>query len=280
MKKKIFKYKKKIIISLVFVLIIFVLIINIDRLLPLSFKSYSSAIDLAKSYQKSRYCHESCWQKRYEDVEIIVLAAKKNKYQGMDKLMEYLGSNVVDDDFKNFIVSYLLSQDERVDKEYFKDYIANNLNNNNLNYMLKTKIIKHAGFDNKHYDLNLEKVILDNSISITQRKSALRALWSSFKSDNIYFFKDVLKAQDMPVQLKIEAIKALSNLDDKSNYLLASDLDIYENLLQEKDVNLEKSILFLLSDYQKKYPDIVSKIIESHNFANSNYLLANNILNS
>jgi hypothetical protein len=39
-------------------------------------------------------------------------------------------------------------------------------------------------------------------------------------------------------------------------------------------------VLFLLSDYKEKYASGVNMIIENHSFANSNYLLANNILNS
>ncbi|MFP4514875.1 MAG: hypothetical protein ACLFNO_02610 [Parcubacteria group bacterium] len=280
MLKQILKQKKKIIYLLVLIIFSLLIIFNLNRLLPLSFKSYSSAIDLAKSYRENKYCHELCWQARYQDMETIVLAAEQDKYQGLDKLMEYLSANKVSDNFKTFIVSYLFSQGEMIDKEYFQDYINKNLDNNNLNHMLKTKIIKHAGFDDNQYDLKLENIIKDNSLALIQRKSALRALWSSFKSENVELYKDILKDSKLRPELKIEAIKAMSNIENKEKHFLSSDLDIYEDLLKVKNVSLEKSVLFILADYKEKYSLKVNEIIENHNFANSNYLLANNILNS
>lgn len=280
MMKKILKQKKKVIYIVVIVIIFLVLAFNINKLLPLSFKSYSSAIDLANSFEQDKYCHDACWQKRYKYMEIIVLATEKDKYQGLDKLMEYISGNVMDDDFKSFVVSYLFTKGDEIDKGYFQDYIANNLDNNNLNHMLKTQIIKHAGFDDTKYDLKLETIIKDNSVALTQRKSALRALWSSFRSENVDLYKDILKDSQIGPELKIEAIKALSNVENKEKYFLVSDLEIYKDLLREKNVNLEKSLLFILSDYKEKYADSVNEIIENHSFANSNYLLANNILNS
>lgn len=280
MLKKILKQKKKIIYIIVIVIVFLLLVFNINKLLPLSFKSYSSAIDLANSFQQDKYCHDVCWQKRYKYMEIIVLAAEKDKYQGLDKLMDYVSGNAMSEDFKSFVISYLLNKGDDIDKGYFQDYIAKNLDNNNLNHMLKTKIIKHAGFDDTSYDLKLESIVKDSTVTLTQRKSALRALWSSFKSENVDLFKDILNNPDSLPELKIEAIKAMSNIDNKDKYFLVSDLAIYEDLLREKNVDLEKSLLFILSDYKEKYPNRVNEIIENHNFANSNYLLANNILNS
>jgi hypothetical protein len=213
-------------------------------------------------------------------MKTIVLATEKDKYQGLDKLMGYISGNVLGDDFKRFVISYLFRQDSEIDKAYFQDYINNNLDNNNLNHMLKTKIIKHAGFDDTKYDLKLESIIKDNTVALTQRKSALRALWSSFRSENVDLFKDILKDSEIGPELKIEAIKALSNVENKEKYFLVSDLEIYKDLLRKKNVDLEKSVLFLLSDYKEKYASGVNMIIENHSFANSNYLLANNILNS
>jgi capsule polysaccharide modification protein KpsS len=69
-------------------------------------------------------------------------------------------------------------------------------------------------------------------------------------------------------------------VENKEKYFLVSDLEIYKDLLRKKNVDLEKSVLFLLSDYKEKYASGVNMIIENHSFANSNYLLANNILNS
>ena len=280
MLKKILKQKKKIIYIALIIIIFLFLVFNINKLLPLSFKSYSSAIDLANSYRQNKYCHETCWQKRYQDMKTIVLATEKDKYQGLDKLMGYISGNVLGDDFKRFVISYLFRQDSEIDKAYFQDYINNNLDNNNLNHMLKTKIIKHAGFDDTKYDLKLESIIKENTVALTQRKSALRALWSSFRSENVDLFKDILKDSEIGPELKIEAIKALSNVENKEKYFLVSDLEIYKDLLRKKNVDLEKSVLFLLSDYKEKYASGVNMIIENHSFANSNYLLANNILNS
>ncbi|MCF7795370.1 hypothetical protein K9M50_03360 [Patescibacteria group bacterium] len=280
MLKKILKSKKRIIYFFLIIIIFFILIFNINKILPLSFKSYSSAIDLANSFKQDKYCHNLCWQKRYENMEMIILATEKDKYQGLDKLMEYISGNVMTDDFKNFALSYLFSKGKNIDKEYFQDYITRNLDNNNLNHMLKTKIIKHAGFDDFKYDLKLENIVKDSSLALTQRKTALRALWSSFNSNNVKLYKNILKDSDIALELKIEAIKAMSNIDNKEKYLLASDLEIYEDLLRERNLKLEKSILFLLSDYKEENAEAVNEIIENHNFANSNYLLANNILNS
>lgn len=280
MLKKILKQKKKLIYIIVIVIIFLLLAFNINKLVPLSFKSYSSAIDLANSFQQDKYCHDTCWQKRYEYMDTIVLATEKDKYQGLDKLMDYISGNAMKADFKSFVISYLFAKGDDIDKGYFQDYIASNLDNNNINYMLKTKIIKHAGFDDTSYNLKLENIVKDGSLALTQRKSALRALWSSFKSENVDLYKDILNDSDTLPELKIEAIKALSNVENKEKYFLVSDLDIYEDLLREKNVNLEKSLLFILSDYKEKYADRVNEIIENHNFANSNYLLANNILNS
>jgi hypothetical protein len=90
-------------------------------------------------------------------------------------------------------------------------------------------------------------------VALTQRKSALRALWSSFRSENVDLFKDILKDSEIGPELKIEAIKALSNVENKEKYFLVSDLEIYKDLLRKKNVDLEKSVLFLLSDYKEKY---------------------------
>jgi hypothetical protein len=278
--KKALKQKKKIIYLLIIIIIFLFLVFNFNRLLPLSFKSYSSAVDLANSYKNEKYCHNACMYKRYQYMETIVSAARENKYQGLDKLMEYVSGKAVGDDFKYFVFSYLFREDSEIDKQYFKDYLSKNIDNNNLNYMLKTKIIKHAGFDDTKYSLKLETIIKDNNLAITQRKSALRALWSSFRSENVNLYKEILKDANTPVELKTEAIKAMSNVTEKERYFIASDLDIYQHLLTEKNVKLEKSLLFLLSDYKEKYAQRVNEIIENHNFANSNYLLANNILNS
>jgi hypothetical protein len=280
MLKKILKEKKKLIYIVVIVITFLFLVFNINRLLPLSFKSYSSAIDIANSFEQNIYCHDHCWQERYEDMEIIILATEKDKYQGLDKLMEYISGNVMSDDFKSFTLSYLFKKGADIDKAYFQNYIASNLDNNNLNHMLKTKIIKHAGFNEIKYDLKLESIIKDSAVTLTQRKSALRALWSSFKSKNVSLFKDILKDPNIGSELKIEAIKAMSNLENKEKYFLVSDLEIFETLLEKKDVKLEKSILFILSDYMQKYDNEVKEILENHSFANSNYLLANSILNS
>jgi hypothetical protein len=280
MLRKTLKQKKKLIYIIVIVIIFLLLVFNMNKLLPLSFKSYSSAIDLANSFQQDKYCHDACWQKRYEYMETIILATKKDKYQGLDKLMDYVSGDAMSDDFKNFVISYLFNKGDDINKDYFKDYIASNLDNNNINHMLKTKIIKHTGFNDTSYNLRLENIIKDNTVAITPRKSALRALWSSFKSENVSLYKEILNDSNFPVELKIEAIKALSNIENKEQYFLVSDLEIYENLLRAKNVKLEKSLLFILSDYKEKYPDRVNEIIENHSFANSNYLLANNILNS
>jgi len=277
--KKISKSRKKIIYIILLFLLFVVLIFNINKLLPLSFKSYSSAMDLAESYNKHKYCHEKCWEERYEDMKIIILAANKDKYQGLDKLMSYVAGNTMNDDFKSFIISYLL-KDDYINRSYFNDYMTDNINNNNINHMLKTKIIKYAGFDEIKYSLNLETTIKDKSLSLVQRKTALRALWFSFKSEKVELFKDILKDPQIGSELKIEAIKALSNIEEKDKYFVVSDLEIYRDLLKKKDVKLEKSVLFLLHDYKKKYVLEVETIIENHSFANSNYLLANNLLNS
>ncbi len=280
MLKKVLKKRKKLIYIVLIIIIFLFIVFNINKLVPLSFKSYSSAIDLANSFQQDKYCRDTCWQQRYKYMENIVLATEKDKYQGLDKLMDYISGNAMGEDFKSFIISYLFSKGDDIDKGYFQDYIASNLDNNNINHMLKTKIIKHAGFDDTSYDLRLESIIKDSTVALTQRKSALRALWSSFKSENVDLFKDILNNPDSLFELKIEAIKALSNVDNKEKYFLVSDLEIYKDLLREKNVKLEKLLLFILSDYKEKYPNRVNEIIENHNFANSNYLLANNILNS
>jgi|GEM_PF-3520420 hypothetical protein len=280
MLKKVFQSKRKIVYLALLIIILILIVSNIDRILPISFKSYSSAVDLASSFKEDRYCHEMCWQERYEDMEMIILAVRRDKYQGLDKLMEYISGNTMGDDFKSFIISYLFTQEEEINKEYFQDYIASNLDNNNLNHMLKTKIIKHAGFDDTKYDLKLETIIKDKTISLTQRKSALRALWSSFRSENVDLYKNILKDTHIGPELKIEAIKAMSNIENKEAHFLLSDLEIYKDLLSKKNVNLEKSVLFILSDYKEIYTSSVNELIESHDFANSNYLLANKILNS
>jgi len=281
LKITVIKEKKKIIYIIISIILFFILLFNINRLLPLSFKSYSRAVDLANSWKSDNYCHEFCLKERFESLELISEAAEKGNYQGLDKLFEYVAEGIIGDEFNNFVILYFLENGHYIDKEYFQDYIAKNINNNNINYMLKTKIIKQAGFERDlQYDLRLKDIIRDNDVSLTQRKAALRALWSTFSSENADVFKSILKDPQSETELKIEAIKALSNIDNKDKYLISSDLNIYHNLLKKKNLKLEESIIFILHDYKQRFAKKVNKIVENHNFANSNYLLANNLLNN
>lgn len=144
--------------------------------------------------------------------------------------------------------------------------------------MLKLEAYKLLPSNLNNAQAPLLEIVNNKNLSVTQRKVALRSLYSSFSNDYLAeTYKEILR-QDTELEILKEAIKGLSNIKEKDRYFLVSDLDIFVRLLDFHDLGLEQSLLFLLNSYSNFYSLEVKEWLKMYSFNNQNQILVNSLL--
>jgi hypothetical protein len=279
-KKKKYKNKKifKIIISLGLLILVFIFIwfhLDLWRFTFLKKKIAAreieyvldnSFLDRGKNFRSLDYYLK------------IFLSSKDDDFIN-EKIIYLLKKNNVDSSLKIYIIKYLSNNNYLEDNIKLKNSLEELSKSNLSDYYLKIFLLKN--FTDLNNDKNmveyLKSVSLNKDLSITQRKVALRSLWTVFNSvDLVSFYKQILSF-NKEKELQKEALKALSSLDKKENILKIEDLNMYNGFLNNNDHELEKITLFLLANYYYLYPKETKNWFINKDVSPANKFLANEL---
>ncbi|NCD01104.1 hypothetical protein EOL94_03375 [bacterium] len=216
---------------------------------------------------------------RYLDYYLnIFLSSKDNDFKNK-KIIYILNRDDINSSVKIYIIKYLKNFGYLDSNLELNKYLSKLGESNLKDYYLKIFLLKN--FSDLNEDKNmieyLKNIFLDNSLSVTQRKAALRSLWTTFNSGNLSFFYKQIIQFNNEKELKKEALKALSSLSKEDNVLLVSDLDMYKEFLNSDDYDLEKICLFLLSNYYFLYPKETKEWLFDKKISSINNFLANEL---
>ncbi len=256
MKKiKFSKLKLFIIIISIFLLGLSVSLVAFDfwRYTPLSTSISISKLD--KLSKNSISCRQDC---NYLINYFLKIICDRNSIsqKNVTKIIKILNSPPPDTPFKlaliNFLKSnYCLQKHQNLSLALKQTNISNYLNyidKSSINISEKNSMIE-----------NLKKIIEDKDLPLTQRKVAFRSLWTVFNNINLFdFYLKIINSTESDTII-LEAIKGISNIDDKAKVFKLSDLNLYREPLSRKNTELEKAILFLVREYSEIYgPEVKS----------------------
>lgn len=107
--------------------------------------------------------------------------------------------------------------------------------------------------------INLSSQVLNNDLSLEQRKLALESLiaWPNRSSLDLCFY---LLNNQVDLVLKVEALKLLSSWPARLNFLTEGDIEQLADIVLAKSCPLEigPRLVWLLSDYYPFFPEIIT----------------------
>lgn len=272
--KKIKLSKRKILIIVSICLIIFsffVLIFDLWRYSPFSTKIAVNKI--SKLSETSPSCREDCnYFLNY--FSKIICQRKKISLKNSEKIVQILYKTQDNQSFQLALINslennYCMQRHPNLAlaiSEAGKSGHLNWIDKKNLSLAEKNNMI-----------ISLQKIIEDDNLPLTQRKVAFRSLWTVFGDQNLFsFYKEIISSETSDLLL-LEAIKAISNLDNKSENFKLSDLNLYREVLARKHEELEKLTLFLLRDYYEFYGLEVKNWLSKQNISPANSRLLNEL---
>lgn len=270
-KKNFFYYFKKYrLYLLIFSILSFFLVVFL-LLRPVIFKSWLDyplelKAEIAYDYYLESFnqpCFSACLNERLKLSKIVVKAWENDKNYWDKKITDSikLSNNL---EKKKALVDLSLNI-------YSQNYILADLRNIisdiNYSYQIRHYIVKnyHLSFqsDNDLY-LNLLAQVIDTSLSLEKRRSALLAVYPWPSRDSLNFCLHILDSHKEE-KLKKTALELINSWNKEAVTFKEEDIEFLSNLVLS--VNLSKSlsveIVWLISEYYYQFPSLVESSLLS-----------------
>ncbi len=244
--------KQKIIIG-----IIAVVLLSAAYFSFLMLRISSSEIALAelnKSFEKEKNCHEKCNLWRQDRENVIIHSLKENEKRIASAMLNYWKNKEISQEFKQEIVKLnYLAYGKNNPPQYLKDY----LNKNDSQPELIKEIISIFSpdlpeSDKLGFDLSDKYSVASSSVE----KVAILKTMAALNNDSaIEGYFSLLNSESDPI-IKLQLIKNISSIKDKTNYFNLAQLEMIRNLILDKNTSLivRQNLVLLLGDYYLVFP--------------------------
>lgn len=252
------RYKRWLVVALVFSLVVFGLLYGIffGRLwlkFPEKFKVNIALNRLGVSSYQYPVCHETCFYERQLYEQVIAGGLKdKSISDRVRTLILAEDNNLI---FRLELINALSLQNNPELPDYLQEYLRSGVENK-----IKDKIRELFGVD-KFSVSELENRFV-NSSSTEDRLVILNSLQKKSDSALAGFYLDLIVG-DPDLKIKSAALAALSNLLPSENYVDKAFLQKIKNLIFNPNTNkyLRKEIILLLGEYLPIQEESVTEIL-------------------
>jgi len=238
-------------------LLILVLFISLQTSLwlfyPENLKALIAYNRLGLSAYHEPICHENCFYERRLYKSIIADNLKRPDF--LNKVIKAVLNEKENFNFRIELISTLAIANQTAPPE-----ILAYLSRPEANLAIKIALMKNFEIKDTNIVSDLESQVKNLELKRAERLLALDAL-SGLGEDSLADFYLDLALNDQDIEMRKEALVALSNIEAKNIYFTAEAYDELEITLfeSETDKYLRRSIIFLLADYTDIFKDKVLK---------------------
>lgn len=261
---------------------LFLIIFLLISLLRVS-QSEIALAELKESFKREPICHEECYLWRENKENIIGLDLKNGSVKLEKRLVTYWYDQAENFDFKKELVriAFLAYGRDNL-PAYLGDYLTDPKADQRLVREISTNFYLNPQ-NNQNLLVSLAEAI-NNAASSTEKIEAIKTLGKVGGDSEIdNYFLLLNSSEDLPV--KLQAIKNISNILEKSKYFTSEQLEKIRDLIltSEIEADLRRELVLLVGDYYLVYPEesaaIWKEVSENTNLDSISRLFSSDNLN-
>jgi hypothetical protein len=221
--------------------------------------------EIAWSYWQESFaseCYGACLQERAMMEEIIIRAWVNDLNYWNKIIYQYFQNNNNNESKKSLVdLSLQVFKDNKV-PDIWINLVYNNQIDDDLKHYIIARFPLYFSAD-KDLFIVLAKKVINQSLTIEERVSSLKALSSWFNRETLDFCLNVIFLAKENI-LKIEAIQIINTWPIENIPITENDLDNLANLALKTDLGLElrPRLVWLLTDYYSFFPEKISFYLE------------------